>query len=243
VAIDVTADRQSVGLSGKMMCQSPRNFRLSGVVFGKPEVDIGSNKDEFWYWIGRNQPPYLFHCSYDAMARGAKIPFPFKPDMVVSALGLAEYDLKKNYKMNIVDNKKGYKAIELIEEAVSPQNQRIQKITVFNFSETTLPHPQVLAHVLKDDKGTVICVANIREVQAVGPKRAILPKKMVFSWPAQKMQMTMQINNPEIVSMNEEKAGMVFTRRNLSYQSYDLAAGRPDAGVQRAGATGPMVPR
>ncbi|HWG43239.1 MAG TPA: hypothetical protein VN688_10670 [Gemmataceae bacterium] len=242
VAIDVTADGQSVGLSGKMMCQTPRNFRLTGVVIGNPAVDIGSNKDEFWYWISKNQPPYLFHCSYDAMSRGARIPFPFQPDMVVTALGLAEYDANKKYEMKVVDNK-GRKAIELIEQAKSPENRPIQKITVFDFNEARLPQPQILAYVLKDDKGNVICTVNIHKAQRVGPKGAIIPKEMVFNWPSQKLKMTMQINNPEIAPMSPEKAAMVFTRRNLGYQAFDLATRQLDGGLQRAGATGPMVPR
>ncbi|HEY7423370.1 MAG TPA: hypothetical protein VH682_03935 [Gemmataceae bacterium] len=241
VDIDVQADGRAVSLAGKLMCQTPRNFRLTGVVLGNPAVDVGSNKDEFWYWISRDKPPYLYHCSYAALARGVNIPFPFQPDMAVSALGLAEYDPNKKYEMKIVDNKKGYKAIELIEQAVSPQNQPIQKVTVFDFHEAPPPQPQVIAHVLKDAQGNVLCVAEVRKVQQVGSRGAVLPKEVVFRWPSQKLQMTMKLHNPQIVIMNEEKAARVFSRRDLGYTSFDLATRTLDSGtLQRAGATTPV---
>ncbi len=80
--------------------------------------------------------------------------------MVVAALGLAEYDPAKKYELKAEKN-----YIELIESATSPQGQPIQKVTVFNRTEAAPPAPQVIAYVLRDAKGTVICQANVRRVQ------------------------------------------------------------------------------
>src|SRR5689334_25395895 len=49
--IDCKADGRTFGLDGSMMCAKPRNFRLMAELFGQPAVDIGSNDQEFWYWI------------------------------------------------------------------------------------------------------------------------------------------------------------------------------------------------
>ena len=40
-----------IGLDALLACQKPRDFRLKGSIGGKQVVDIGSNDDEFWYWI------------------------------------------------------------------------------------------------------------------------------------------------------------------------------------------------
>jgi hypothetical protein len=238
VTIDVDSPQGKVGLNGKMRCQTPRNFRMSGVVFGKPEVDIGSNDKEFWYWIARDQPPYLYHCSYEALARGTRIPFPFQPDMVVNTLGLAHYDAAGKYEMKVVNLDRGRRAIELIEPGMSPQNKPIQKVTVFDFNEARVPDPQILAHILRDEQGKPICVANVRRVQPIGAKGAIIPKEIVFSWPEQKLRMTMRLENPQLVAMTPEKAAAVFTRQNLTMQSVDLATQSLDGpGLQRAGAS------
>jgi len=246
VTIDASADGTQVGISARMQCQAPRNFLLSGVALGNPVVDIGSNDKEFWFWSKQFTPPYLYHCSYDDLARGVKVPFPFQPDMVLTALGLAPYDPAKKYTMQITDDKRGHKFIELTEQARSPENKPIQKVTIFNFTQVTDPSkPQVVAHVLKDEQNKVICAASIRYVQRVGGENGpIIPRIVDFNWPEQKMKMTMRIENPQFIAMPPEKAAMRFNRQNLHYQSFDLATQALDgADVQRAGATGTIYRR
>jgi hypothetical protein len=240
VTIDVNADGTRVGINAMMQCQAPRNFLLSGVTFGNhPVVYIGSNDKEFWFWSKQINPPYLYHCSYDAMAQGVKVSFPFQPEMALSALGLAPYDPAKKYDMKIVTDKRGNPAfIELIEQARSPENKPIQKVTRFNYHQARPGKPQVVAHVLKDERGNIICAASIRSVQQVGDNGPIIPQIVDFNWPEQKMKMTMTIYNPQLIAMPPEKAAMRFTRQNLRYQSFDLATQTLDAGVQQAGATG-----
>jgi hypothetical protein len=249
VMIDVNAAGQKVGVNGKMLCQTPRNFLLSGVVLGSPAVDIGSNDKEFWFWSRELKTPdnhaYLYHCSYDDLARGTKVPFPFQPEMVVSALGLAQYDPGKTYRLDTTNDRQGHKSILLTEQALSPEHKPIQKITVFDANEATRPgQPQVLAHILKDEQGKVVCAANIRSVQRVGPKGVTIPRMIDFSWPEQKLTMTMRIENPSIIPMLPENAAEIFTRRKLHYPSFDLATQALDgAGVQQTRATAPIYRR
>lgn len=244
VMIDVTADGTKVGVNAKMLCQTPRNFLLSGVVLGSPAVDIGSNGKEFWFWSREIKPAYLYHCSYVDLERGTQVPFPFQPDMVVSALGLAQYDATKPYNLTSSVDEKGHKIILLTEQARSPENKPVQKITVFDYNRASPPQPQVLAHILKDEKGKVICAANVRRAQRLGPSGLIIPQVIDFSWPEQKLRMTMRIENPRISDMPPAKAATTFTRQNLRYQSFDLGTQALDgAGVQRATATAPIYRR
>lgn len=245
VMIDINAEAGKIGIGAKMICQTPRNFMMSGVALGQPVVDIGSNDKEFWFWSREINPPYLYHCTYEDLARGTKVPFPFQPDMVLSALGLAQYDPAKQYGLSTADDGKGHKSILLTEQARSPENKPIQKITVFDAQQAKPGQPQVLAHILKDERGNVICSANIRSVQQIGPSGLIIPRVIEFSWPDQKMRMKMQIENPRIMAMPPEKAVTVFTRQNVRQQSFDLATQTLDGsgGVRQAGATAPIYRR
>ncbi|NBS90586.1 hypothetical protein EBS67_11400 [bacterium] len=104
VSIDAKQGNQTApGLDGLMVCQKPKNFRLKAKVIGQPAVDIGSNNQEFWYWISKVEPvPYVFHCNYDELEKGnVRLPFPFHPDMIVSALGMGEYDPSKQYEVKV----------------------------------------------------------------------------------------------------------------------------------------------
>jgi hypothetical protein len=248
VHIDVdAADAGRFGMDSKMLCQAPRNFLMSGVVVSSPVVDIGSNEKEFWFWSREIKPPYLYHCTYDDLARGVKVPFPFQPDIALTALGLAQYDRTKKYDLRIVKDNKGLpKSIELTEQTRSLDNKPIKKVTVFNYHRVErLDQPQIISHVLKDEQDRVICAANIRSAQRVGGNDGpIIPKMVDFNWPDQKLKMTMTIYNPSITDMPPEKAALRFTRQNDQRPSFDLATQQLDSGaVERAGATAAPVYR
>jgi hypothetical protein len=110
-------------------------------------------------------------------------------------------------------------------------------VTVFNYNQAEPPQPQVIAHIVKDERGRVVCEANIRSAQRVdGINGPIIPRMVDFSWPEQKMKMNMRIENPSITAMPPEKAATVFNRKGLQWQSVDLATQTMDGpGVQQAG--------
>jgi len=233
VAIDCKQGNQRAGLDGMLVCQKPRNFRLRAKLFGQPAVDIGSNDSEFWYWISKADPPYVFHCAYQDLSQGnVAMPFPFQPDMVVAALGLAEYDPNKKYEVRPYD-----RYLELIESTTSPQGQPVQKVTVFNRAQAAPGQPQVIAHVLKDLRGNLICKATVYEVQVNRETGAILPKKVTLVWPPQRIEMALQLYDTQVVSIAPDRATALFHRNDLAtIPGYDLARRTVEnpGGLQRA---------
>jgi hypothetical protein len=243
VAIDCKQGGQGAGLDGMLACQKPHNFRLQARLFGNPAVDIGSNEEEFWYWISKAEPPYVYHCTYPDLARGVRMPFPFQPEMIVAALGMAEYDPQKPYELKV--NKD---TLELIETATSPQGQPVKKVTVFNRAQAGPGRPQVTGHILKDAQGVELCTATISEVQQDRGTGAILPYRVKLVWPAQKIEMTLRLGELQVVNIEPERAQMLFSRRDLrGHQGFDLARGVPDGGapisqVQSLQRVGPPPP-
>jgi hypothetical protein len=225
--MDCKAGNESASLTGNMVCEKPRNFRLKGGTFGSSECDIGSNSEEFWYWIKRDNPPYLYHCSYEAMSRGnVRLPFPFQPDMVVAALGMAEYDpdLSK-YELKVLP-----KSLELSENTTAG-GQPVRRVTVFarGSVDVSKGRPQVTDYILRDAQGRDVCKATVERV-AVQRSGAIVPQKVRLSWPAQKMEMALTLNSVTINAVDPQFSKTVFNRSTLPYQPFDLARGAPDAG-------------
>jgi len=177
VAMDCKQGNETpVGIDAMLVCEKPRNFRLKGTALGKPVVDIGSNADEFWFWINdptKGEAP-LYHCAYNDMKTGqARLPFPFNPDMVVCALNIAEYKPDAAYTV-----RPGRDYIELVEPAKSLQGQDIYKVTVFSRGEATANKPRVLAYALKDKQGKDICSAAVVDTQLNRETGAVLPTKV-----------------------------------------------------------------
>jgi hypothetical protein len=233
VELDAKQAGESIGLEGTLFCQKPRNFRLRATdPLGKPAVDVGSNDNEFWYWIGAAKDEdgvaRVHFCSYQDMAAGkARMPFPFQPDMIVAALGMGEYDPNKEYTV-----KEDAKTFSLIEPAVSAQGQQVQKLTVFNRTQVAPGKPQVLAYVLQDRNGNEICRANVQEVQVVqldGNTQAIVPQRVQLSWKTQQIELKMRLYETQANSIDAQRAAKLFSRGDLSSIPASNLAQGPDA--------------
>lgn len=225
--LDITAKQglQSVGLRGQVVCQKPRNFRMGANVLGKQEVDVGSNDQEFWFWLARNDPPYLFHCSYEDFARGIRAQFPFQPEWIMEAMGIAPCGPAANYELKVNPS-----TLELIENTRSPQGQPVRKITVISRAPAQGTTPQVTAHILQDAKGQEICSAHVSEVQIDRGTGAILPRKLRLVCPAEKSEMKLQLDEVIVNDASIAQATQLFHRPALAnVESFDLARGR-DAG-------------
>src|SRR5207302_5337418 len=138
--MDIEQNHQGFHISGMLACQKPRYFRMRAEVLNRTEADIGSNNDEFWYWIKRGDP-YLIHCSYQDLANGVRIPFPFQPDWVMEALGMSERDPAQAYEVNATD-----RSYQLIQNTRNAQRQPVRKVIVFSKQES--PRVQVTDHIL-----------------------------------------------------------------------------------------------
>jgi hypothetical protein len=232
VAIDVKQARQAVGLDGFVACQKPRDFRLRAMVLGKVEADLGSNEEKFWYWVGKASPR-VFYCSYRDLSTGkVEVPFPFQPDMVLAALNMADYDPKGRY-----DLKVQAKTVELTQETTSPNGKPVKRTTVFDRYVAAAGKPQVLAHILKDSSGKLICKANVESVLVDRGSGAIIPTRVTIEWPAQQVSMKLMLSDLQVNTIDKKTAGQLFQPTALeSYDFFNLARGVVDtpASLRRA---------
>jgi RNA polymerase sigma factor (sigma-70 family) len=231
VAIDCLQGNQAVGLDGSLVCQKPRNFRLKAKVLGQPGVDIGSNKDEFWYWIKKADPAYIYHCPHQDLGRaGPGWPFPFRPEWLLDALGLAEYDPAKRYEVIARPE-----TVELVEKAETPQGRTAFKVTVFN---RTPARVQVTERLLRDAGGNTLCRATVQEVVRDQATGAVLPRKVTWHWPAQRVHVAVQLFDPCVdpADLNGGRAERLFSRRDLQgLPAVDLSPQRVPGGKARPG--------
>jgi len=213
------------GLSGRMVCQGQRFFRMKAGLLGKDQIDLGSNDQEFWFWIRQFDPPHQFHCSYQALEEGkVKVMLlPFQPDWVMETMGLGKYGPAERYELQVEPEK-----FKLVERTKSPQGKAVRKVIVFNRREARGTVPQITDYQLIDDASNKeICSAKVTEVQVVDrTSLAVIPRRLELRWPEEKFKLTMKLNG---VTINQQVPGTAFVRAPMpGVSSYDLATGRLD---------------
>jgi hypothetical protein len=218
--MDVKHGIQQFGLRGRMFCEKPHNFRLLAEMLGNRQADIGSNQDEFWYWIAKGDP-YLVHCSYKDLPN-VRVPFPFQPEWVMEALGMAEFGPPESYQLKATGDK-----FELSKETIF-QGQRVFKVIVFNRDPRRI---HVSSHRLEDQKHNKICEAQILEA-AQTSTGAMVPKKVVLDYPAERMQLRLKLfSDARDLVLNQQYNRELFARPTLKgVQNFDLARGPEGAG-------------
>jgi hypothetical protein len=226
-----------VPLSGALRAEGPRNFRMKARFINNEEVDLGSNKDEFWYWIKRADPPAQVFCSYQALEEGRvkQMPFPFQPDWVLEAMGMGKYGPADKYTLDTSDKE----TLRLVEKTKSPQGVPVRKIIVFNRRKAERDQPQVTDYLLVDDaSGKLICSAKIKRRQVI-TGRGEIPKEMELNWPEAKVKLGLTIDRAQVA---KEIPPGVFVRTPLrDVPSYDLANASWVQPTLRAGGPGNMV--
>jgi len=217
------------GLTGFMVCEKGRNFRLTGDALGSQYVDIGSNNNQFWFWVKDGEAP-LYYCSYSDYEKGVKLPLPFQPEWVVQALGMAKYDPAKQYQVDVKQN-----TYELIENT-TVQGQPVRKVTVFAAGQLRDENqPRVIGHIIQDANGKTICHATIKYVRTAryrtpeGESTVQYPSEILLEWPAEQMSMKMQIGKATVnKSITNEEASRYFTLPSWQgIKSVDLSKGIP----------------
>jgi hypothetical protein len=242
-SLDVTAsqDGQRINLRGKMVAERPRGFRMSldGPLGFSQVADLGSNNDEFWFWIkgplGQPAPPQ-YYCSYRDLEKGvAFMPLPFQPEWIMESLGLGPYGPADRYQIESDEQ-----ALRLVEKARSPQGNVVRKVIVMKRRETKAPDPQVTHYLLIDDAtGKEICSVNITQTMVDPATGAILAKRLDLNWRQQNASLSIILDR--VLVNGQLPSADVFVRRPLNgVQTYNLARGPAETmGLQRVQGTQP----
>jgi hypothetical protein len=72
---------------GKLGMVRPRNFKLELSAQGQKKADIGSNDEEFWFWVQSDTDRSIYWCKYDDLESSA-LAVTYQPDWIMEALGL-----------------------------------------------------------------------------------------------------------------------------------------------------------
>jgi hypothetical protein len=220
VDITVTQNGQPFGLNGKMAMQKDRNFRLIASAVASTEADLGSNSQEFWFYMKRNDPPDLFFCSYNDLPQ-AQMKLPMQPDWIAEALCVQELN-PSEYEGRDLKNGKGYELVK----SVQYQGENLFKGVIV---ATSGPNAgRVIMHRMFRSNGTEFWRADIIDYQRpqdVG--NFVVPYQVKITCKEQNATIEMKIKNCKVNQLANNPA--LFARPQ-GYRAHDIARLQP-AGV------------
>lgn len=78
--------------TGKLAMERPKDFRLSLEVIRRPQADVGSNDDGFWFWVkaDNEKEDKIYVCDHDQVD-ASPLAVTLQPDWIVEAMGFREF--------------------------------------------------------------------------------------------------------------------------------------------------------
>lgn len=174
-----------------IVVESPRNFRLVAAnPMGGKEVDLGSNSEQFWFWVRRNEEKQVVVASHDLdPERMRKFPFPFQPDWILETMGVIEIDPDED--LTLEPGPPGKDLVKLIASRTSPQGFKVRKVTVVDRRLGVIRE-----HALYDPRNQLIARAVLSQhTTRVSP---ILPMRIDLEWPQAQVGLTMTLSDVEV---------------------------------------------
>lgn len=184
-----------VAVSGTLVLEAPRNFRLVATALGMEEVDFGSNPEQFWFWNRRSEEKYVFVAYHDqeSTRQNQQFPIPFQPEWIMETFGVIPIDAA-----NVVNEPgpAGTRTIQLISQVDSPQGGALRKVTLVDMC-----HGIVTEQALYDERGQVATakLSNYAYFAVPGSKKPVfLPRRYDLHWPKAGLGLTMEMSQIEV---------------------------------------------
>lgn len=263
--VTVNGRRMTGGLSGNMAMERDRNFTLELNAMGQAKANIGSNDEEFWFWVD-DEDNSVYTCDYrdiDSCGLAAT----FQPDWILEAMGLRPFSEREAKTLVAKPSPTLPGGIVLTQHRSDSRGQGFTKETTVN------KEGQITEHRLFDaSKKNLLAVATISkwnrtkfldgagegaEGDAAGPRSVVVPTNFRLEWTREKIRLEIAIDTKRLVmnpTFAEDRRVALFsepkidgaTRRNLAL--LDPAAGQASdtapagGGGSRVSETRPMPP-
>lgn len=107
----------------------PRRFRLRAQTrLTGPELDLGSNDQQFWIWVKQSPEPAIYWGQHDQYYRSAAQQIlPVPPEWLIEALGIVRLDPTANYEgPSLVENGR----IEIRSQVVGPSGPMTRVLVI-----------------------------------------------------------------------------------------------------------------
>jgi hypothetical protein len=216
-------------VSGHMAVERPRNFDLDLSVEGTKVADIGSNSDEFWFWVinkNKNDDKLLYWCNYEDLP-SSNLAVTYQPDWIIDALGLRPIS-PEEAKLIRVSNGPETGTTRLSfpttsdqgepcsrEMIVSTRDRRLKKLLVWSVKPKTL-----IAEASPGDYKEFSGGAG----SSASHENYLVPQKLKLDWKREQLVLDATLKNIKLNQLDPERSAIIFVEPKIpGYQRKNLA--------------------
>ena len=247
-SITVTSPDGGGVVQGDMALERPRNFSL--VLSGGPSrmkmADIGSNDEEFWFWVkDRSRTKEYYFCEYDETGK-SPLATTLQPELIVEALGLRVIPEAEAAGCTIQPGPTPG-TLALTYKPTKTQGETLTRMTILSESSR-----RIREHRVYSGEGagkTLLAQAVVKGYQPVplpsetggSDEEVFLPSSLRIDWFQEKLSLDVTMSNPKVntVFTQARRDALFVEPKPRGYTRVNLAerAGIVDAQGQGQGST------
>jgi hypothetical protein len=217
--------QRPVHVDGKMALERPRNFELSLSHWNDQKGDIGSNSEEFWYWVANKEQPYIYWCRYGELAT-SDLPVTYQPDWIIEAMGLKPIPADE---AGCIRVRKGVEPDTTVlsfppvrdrgepytrEMVVSDRDRRVRKLRIFSEKPRAL-----IAEALPTSYQ-----AYPGDTAAPSRTTCYLPSRLKLDWRREQLVLDVTLKDVTVNQFDHSRAAALFTEpEHTGYTRKNLA--------------------
>lgn len=191
-SVRIRAQGIPMSLDGNLVVQRDHRLRLEVTSPRGKEVDFGSNDEEFWLWSKPQEklPNQIYYAAHQDMDLARQhLPFPFEPEWLMEALGVAPYSAEGA----TVEPVKGGGSLRLVSHHQLPTGETVKKVVVVHGC-----HGYVMEHSTYDERNQPLVRVLLQDYRLDAGSGAILPRHVKLDWPQNSVSLAMDLGHVEV---------------------------------------------
>lgn len=203
-------------LRASVAMERPQRIRLRAeTALTGPEVDLGSNDEQFWLWVARNQPPAVLVCRHDEFAGSpAAQALPVDASWLIEAIGLPTFEPHEHHEG---PSPVGQGRLE-IRTRRATANGPIQRVVLVDAAQGW-----VLEQHLYDATGRLLASAISRQHRRDPLYDVVLPRQVDIQWPSAQLSLRLHLDDVQLNYLGGDPAQLWAKPVYPGWPELDLA--------------------
>ena len=227
-SITVSARRQHLPVDGRMALERPHNFRLELSSKLGRAADLGSNDDEFWFWVSNREDPSIYWCKYSDL-ESSPLAVTYQPDWIIEAMGLKPISPEEAKSIQV---QKGPEpgTTALVFPATRNRKENYTRVLVVSNRERRIK--QLRIHGATEPKALIAQAEPSQYKQYPArpdqsnssAETCYLPEKLVLDWKRDQLKLDVTLLDVTLNQFDPERGAALFVEPSLEgYKRRNLA--------------------